>query len=72
MDKDVTYFLMNYDGDPHKVRIQTGEGFLGIHKWATVNEVLGLIYYQNMRELFIEADNVIQNLSVKDNFVKNL
>lgn len=72
MDKDVTYFLMNYDGDPHAVKVQTGEGYLGIFKWATLQEVLGLIYYQNMRELFREADLVIQNLAVKDNFVKNL
>lgn len=72
MDKDVTYFLMYYDGSPEAVNIQTGEGYLGIYKRATINEVLGLIYYQNMRELFIEADNVIRTLSVKDNFVQNL
>lgn len=72
MDKDVTYFLMHYDWDPSAVSVQLGEGYLGIYKRATINEVLGLIYYQNMRELFIEADNVIQNLAVKDNFVKNL
>ncbi len=72
MDKDVTYFLMYYDGSPEAVEIQPGEGYLGIHKRATINEVLGLIYYQNMRELFIEADNVIRSLAVKDNFVKNL
>lgn len=72
MDKDVTYFLMHYDWEPAAVNIQPGEGYLWIHKWASINEVLWLIYYQNMRELFIEADNVIQNLTVKDNFVKNL
>lgn len=72
MDKDVTYFLMNYDGEPDAVDIQPGEWYLGIYKWANIQEVLGLIYYQNMRELFREADAVIQNLTVKDNFVKNL
>lgn len=40
MDKDVTYFLMSYDGDPAAVKIQTGEGYLGIYKWATIDEVL--------------------------------
>lgn len=72
MDKDVTYFLMSYDGNPDQVDIQPGEGYLGIHKRAHIQEVLGLIYYQNLREIFIEADNAIQNLAVKDNFVKNL
>ena len=72
MDKDVTYFLMHYDGDPTAVDVQPGEGYLGIYKWADIQDVLWLIYYQNMRELFIEADNIIQTLSVKDNFVKNL
>lgn len=72
MDKDVTYFLMSYDGDPSAVRIQTGEGYLGIYKWASIDEVLGLIYYQNMRELFRQTYNIIKELGVKDKFVQDL
>lgn len=72
MDKDVTYFLMHYDGDPTAVKIQTGEWYLGIYKRASIDEVLGLIYYQNMRELFRQTYNIIQELSVKDKFVKEL
>lgn len=62
MDKDVTYFLMHYEGSPDDVRIQTGEGYLGIYKWATIEEVLGLIYYQNMRELFRQTYALIKDL----------
>lgn len=72
MDKDVTYFLMHFDGDPAAVRIQTGEGYLGIYKRATIDEVLGLIYYQNMRELFRQTYALIKGLSVKEKFVQDL
>lgn len=72
MDKDVTYFLMYYDGDPTAVKIQTGEWYLGIHKRASIDEVLGLIYYQNMRELFRQTYTIIQDLNVKDKFVQDL
>lgn len=59
MDKDVTYFLIKYMGHPEDVRIQEGEGYLWIYKWATISEILGLLYYQDMRELFRKAHHIL-------------
>ncbi len=59
MDKDITYFLMRYTGDPTHVHIQPVEGYLGIFKWATYAEVIGLIYYQNLRSMFTLAQEKI-------------
>lgn len=55
LDKDVTYFLMHYTGNPSAIKITDGEGYVGIYKWASIQEVLGLIYYGDIRELIRKA-----------------
>lgn len=55
LDKDVTYFLMHYTGNPSAIKITDGEGYVGIYKWASIQEVLGLIYYGDIRELIRRA-----------------
>lgn len=64
-NKDVTYFLVEYKGEPSKVRIQEGEGYIGQHKRATIQEVLALVYYSDMRELIREAHITFQSLAKK-------
>lgn len=59
MDKDITYFLMRYTGDPARVHIQPVEGYLGIFKRATYAEVIGLIYYKNLRDIFAAAQKML-------------
>ncbi len=53
--KDITYFLIQYSWDPGNIQVQTEEWFLGIHKWATIQEVLSLVHYTNIRELIRKA-----------------
>lgn len=76
LDKDVTYFLMHYTGNPEMVKITDGEGYIGIHKWASIQEILALLYYGDIRELFRKAHLIIQNEKknnlVKENFLKKL
>lgn len=55
LDKDVTYFLMRFSGDPDSLKITDGEGYVGIYKWASIQEVLGLLYYGDIRELIRKA-----------------
>lgn len=69
IDKDVTYFLMEFIGDPNVVSIDQIEGYVGIYKWATLQEVLGLIYYQDIRELIRKSYLLIKQ-GQKDNDVK--
>jgi 8-oxo-dGTP pyrophosphatase MutT (NUDIX family) len=76
MDKDVTYFLIQYFGNPNVVKIENIEGYIGIYKWSTLSEVLGLIYYQDIRELIRKCHALIhenQKISdIKQNFINQL
>jgi 8-oxo-dGTP pyrophosphatase MutT (NUDIX family) len=76
IEKDVTYFLIEYSGDPHALRIQDAEGRLGVYKWATIHEVLALLHYRDIRELFRETYNQIlthhKKQSVKQSFLKGI
>lgn len=76
MDKDVTYFLVQYFGDPDFVKIERAEGYIGIHKRCTLNEVLALIYYQDIRELIRKSYAMIKdgqkNMDIKKDFIKKL
>ncbi len=76
MNKDVTYFLIQYFGDKSDVNIENVEGYIGIHKRCTLNEVLALIYYQDIRELIRKSYALIKegqkNQDIKENFIKKL
>jgi len=76
VDKDVTYYLVEYTGDPHMVKISDGEGYIGFYKWASIRDVLELLYYQDMRELIRQAHMIITKQDVKtkikDDFMKKL
>ena len=76
MDKDVTYFLIQYLGDPGVVRIENVEGYIGIYKRANLSEVLSLIYYQDIREIIRKCHMVIQEnqktSAIKQNFMDQL
>ena len=76
MNKDVTYFLIQHFGDKNTVNIENAEGYIGIHKRCTLNEVLALIYYQDIRELIRKSYALIKeeqkNQDIKQNFIKKL
>lgn len=76
IDKDVTYFLMEFVGDPNVVSIDQIEWYVGIYKWANLQEVLGLIYYQDIRELIRKSYLLIKqgqkNNDVKKKFLEQL
>lgn len=60
-DKDIAYFLFQFTGDPQIVNIAPWEGYIWVHKWCTISEVLWLIYYSNFRELFRKSYLIIKN-----------
>lgn len=76
MDKDVTYFLMHFSWDPSIVDINEDEWFIWVYKRATLPEVLGLIYYNDIRELirqsYITIKQSQKNDSVKKEFMQKL
>jgi hypothetical protein len=53
------------------VTIADSEGFLWMYKRATIEEVLGLVPYTNLRELYRTAYHMIPTLSKRDEFIKN-
>ena len=75
-DKEVTYFLMKYNWDPELVDIKPVEWYLGTYKRATISEVLNLIYYSDIRELFRKWFNLLKEKKkvndVKKNFLNSL
>lgn len=72
IDKDITYYLVHYVGDPTAVVISDSEGFLGVHKRATIQDILSLVMYRDLRELFRKAYGMIGKINVRDEFIKNL
>ena len=76
LNKDVTYFLMEYKGDPSQVRIIEWEGYIGVYKRATIQEIINLIYYEDIRELIRTSYFLIKkeqkNLTIKKEFMKKL
>lgn len=42
---------MKYEWDPSQIQVTDGEGYIGIYKWADIQQVLGLLYYEDIREL---------------------
>lgn len=75
-EKEVTYFLMKYEWDPNMVDIWLVEWYLGTYKWAKIDNVLNLIYYRDIRELFRKWYTMLQDQDrkndVKKNFMKKL
>lgn len=69
LNKDITFFLMMYDGDPVKVNLIDGEWYIWVYKRCTLQEVLALIYYADMRELIRQSYNVIK-ADVKQDTIK--
>jgi len=71
VDKDITYFLTQYNWAPDAVKISNTEWFVWSYKWATIREVLGLVIYKDLRELFRTGHGLIWKISVRDDFLKN-
>lgn len=76
LNKDITLYLMHYTGNTDDVSIIAGEGYLGVYKWCTLQEVVALIYYPDLRELIRNSYPIIkQNLqkgSIKQSFLNSL
>ena len=70
-DKEVTYFLMKYDWSPDLVDIKQVEWYLWVYKWATISEVLNLIYYSDIRELFRKWYNSLRDKKKKNDVKKD-
>lgn len=76
LDKDVTYFLMKYTGNPDSVQLIEGEWYIGIYKRATIQEVINLMYYEDIRELVRKSYFMIKeeqkNQNIKKDFLEKL
>ena len=69
LNKDTTFFLMEYTWDPKKIHLIDGEWYVGIHKRCTLQEVLALVYYPDMRELIRSSYFVIKE-DIKHDAIK--
>lgn len=69
LNKDTRYFLMLYSGDPTKLKIIDGEWYIGTYKRCTLQEVLALIFYPDMRETVRKSYFVVKE-DVKHDTIK--
>lgn len=58
-DKKISYYLVEYFWDFSDIKIENVEWYLWYHKWATIQEISWLIYYENLRHIFMSAYNKI-------------
>jgi len=72
IDKDITYFLIEYSWDPGSVRIIEAEWYTWAYKWAPIRNVLNLITYRDLRELYRISYSSLWDISVKDKFLSTL
>lgn len=61
LEKDIAYYLIEYTWDPNNLKIIDWEWYLWIYKWATIDEILSLVYYKNLRSMYIKSYDIIKN-----------
>lgn len=59
-EKNIEFFLFEFSGSKDGVQVQAGEGYVGYYKWATISDVLGLIHFENLRELFRKGYKIVK------------
>jgi len=55
LDKDITYFLVEYTWDPNDVAVINGEWFIWVYKRANITNAINLISYTDLREMYRQA-----------------
>ena len=67
---------MKFTWDPSSIKLIEGEWYVWIYKWATIEDVLWLIYYEDIRELIRKSYFMIKdekkNMWVKASFFEKL
>jgi hypothetical protein len=67
---------MKYTGSPDAIKLIEGEGYIGIYKWYTIQEIINLVYYEDIRELFRKSYFLVKddqkNQNVKKDFLEKL
>ncbi|MDR0369997.1 MAG: hypothetical protein LBH96_05935 [Candidatus Peribacteria bacterium] len=67
---------MKYTGNPDAIQLIEGEGYIGIYKRATIQEVINLMYYEDIRELVRKSYFIIKeeqkNQNIKKDFLEKL
>ena len=61
MEKDIAYYLIEYTWDPTKLKIIDWEWYLWVYKWAVIDEILSLVYYKNLRNMYRKAYDIIKH-----------
>ncbi len=69
LNKDMTFFLMFYEWDYNKINLIDWEWYIGVYKRCTLQEVMSLIYYPDLRELIRQSYAIIKE-DVKQDTIK--
>jgi hypothetical protein len=67
---------MKYEGDPKDIKLIDWEGYIWIYKRANIQEVLRLLYYEDIREIirksYLNIREEKKHRSVQQDFLKKL
>ena len=58
--KKIKYFLFQYTWDPNSIKIAPWEGFLWIYSWLAIEQVINVVPYSSLREVYRNAYNIIK------------
>lgn len=64
-DKSISYFLVEYKGSYKDVVIPDVEGLTWMYKWSTMNDIMNLVPYRDLRAVFREAYEYIDKQNHK-------
>lgn len=62
-DKHITYYLFEYTWNKDNIKVANVEWYIWNYKWADITELLNMIYYSQLRNIFFLAYKKIKNLS---------
>lgn len=72
VDKEITYFLVEYEGNPDDVKVLKWEWYTWVYRRADIKTILNLVTYKDIRELYRLGYGMIKDLTIKDSFIKDL
>ncbi len=72
VDKEITYFLVEYSWNQDDVSVISGEWYTWVYRWADIKTVINLVTYRDIRELYRQWYEALKDLNVKDSFIRDL
>lgn len=71
-EKSITYYLVEHVWMPWDVKVEDAEWFIGVYKRATIWDIMWLVYYNNLREIFRVAHESLAKTKAKQDLINSI